>query len=221
MPSTCAALQALDTAQFREALYASDRLARHAAMYSWPAGRLPHGWVLDVGCEYGFGSVLINQANPALRVIGLDIDLPALQYSRDMVFGRNLRRLHGEGAHLPVGSGSLSGVYLINVLHLLPHTEAVLAEAWRALQPGGMAVVAVPREGEALPGPRGDHWLLNLLYHMRDLFEEVSRPGEIVGRLPSLPAQSFRLDQSDSPWMALGRKRGPASCMSHTEEKSQ
>jgi len=207
MPSTGAALPRVDTARFWGALYESDRLALHAAMYTWPAARLAPGSVLDVGCEYGFGSVLINEANPALQVIALDLDLPALQYSRDMVFGRNLRRVHGEGTHLPVRSGSLSGVYLINLLHLLPSTEGVLSEAWRALRPGGMAVAAVPHEGEAQPGPRGDGWLRQLLDRLRSLFDEVACPDEIAWGLPSLPAQSFRLDQSDSPWMALCRKR--------------
>src|SRR5512139_1437855 len=107
MASAKAALPTAETRQFWETLYDSERLALHAAMYTWPAARVPRGWVLDVGCEYGFGSVLINAANPALRVIGLDPDMPALNYSRDMLFGGSLRRLHGEGMHLPLASGSL------------------------------------------------------------------------------------------------------------------
>ena len=52
-------------------------------------------------------------------------------------------RLHfsvRDATKLPYGPESFDAVVISNALHVMPHPEKALAEAWRVLKPGGMAV---------------------------------------------------------------------------------
>jgi SAM-dependent methyltransferase len=190
-----------------ETLYADERLARHASMYTWPARRIGAGWVLDVGCEFGFGSLLIAMANPALRVAGLDVDFPTLRFSKQEITGTNGLRLNADGFRLPFASESVGGIYLINLLNLLAEPGDVLSEAWRVLVFGGTAIVSVPRDENEGPRQSLSTDINRLASEMGVFFPEFVCPPRICGLLPSCSHQSFRLDEVGAPWMALGRKQ--------------
>jgi len=202
-----------DPAKFWEALYGTERLALHATIYTWPAEQIPPGWVLDVGCEYGFGSLLIAETNPGVHVAGVDLDLSALRYSRNTLSDdRMLERVNADAFQLPVESESVSGIYLINLLHLLPEPVGIWSEVWRALTPEGVAIISVPRELPPDGGPFGGGCIEQLAAQARVFFAEVECPVEIRGHLPSFPPQSFRLDSMTSPWIALCRKKRKKTC---------
>lgn len=207
MASRAPAMVKEDQSKFWEALCDTECLALHATIYTWPAEQIPPGWVLDVGCEYGFGSLLIAGANPSLRIAGVDVDLPALRYSHETLFDARTLRVNGDGFRLPVASASMSGIYLINLLHLVPGPVGILSEVWRALTREGVAIISVPREPPADGGPFGGGCIDQLADQARVFFADVVCPVEIRGHLPSFPAQSFRLDGTTSPWIALCRKK--------------
>jgi len=191
---------------FWRILHDTERLALHAALYTWPAGQIPPGWVLDLGSECGFGSLLIAETNPSLRVLGIDLDLPALRYSQSIDFHERTSRVNANAFKLPVASESFSGIYVINLFHMLEEPCRVLFEVWRALKSGGMAIVSIPREDSGEAGPCNSQPIGQLALRIADLFSDVICPDEICGQLPSFPPQSFRLDERASAWVALCRK---------------
>jgi SAM-dependent methyltransferase len=181
-----------------KALHDTEHLALHAAMYTWPARQIARGRVLDLGCEAGFGGLLIAAANNALEIIGIDLDLPGLRYSQNMLGKGGISCVQADACRLPVMTESVTGIYMIHLLHLVDEPGRILSEVWRALEPGGMAIVSAPRD----EGRLDDH----LRSALDGQFSEVLYPTEIRGRLPSYPARSFRLDGQASGWLAVCRK---------------
>src|SRR5262249_48966333 len=94
--------------------------------------------VLDVGCGAG------GWLRPLSRfgtVTGIELDEPSIRFCRELDLHRTLV---GRVDALPVPTGSHDLVCLWDVVEHTPDDAAVLAEARRALRPGGHLVVSVP-----------------------------------------------------------------------------
>jgi ubiquinone/menaquinone biosynthesis C-methylase UbiE len=197
-------VQRAGTSEYWQAIHSSPRLAVHAAIYTWMAGQLPAGWVLDLGSEFGFGSLLISETNPSLHVIGVDVDLSALRYSRRTLF---ISRLINADAHmLPFNSECLSGICLINLFNMLEEPDKVVSEVWRVLKPGGMAIVSIPAEGMCRHGQPDPQRSEQLVATLKSCFTEVITPEAIQGSLPSFPTETFFINQPASLMVAFCRK---------------
>jgi len=93
--------------------------------------------VLDIGSGAG------NMAHHLSRygaVIGVDNNLKPLQ----VAWERGLCSLPASAANLPFATGTFGLVALLDVLEHCPDDDAVIAEAYRVLQPGGLVVVTSP-----------------------------------------------------------------------------
>lgn len=97
--------------------------------------------VLDMGSGAGFDALLAARAvGPAGRVIGVDMTPAMLNKAR-----ANAKLLHFDHAQfregyleaLPVESGTVDLVISNGVFNLCPDKNAVFAEAFRVLKPGG------------------------------------------------------------------------------------
>lgn len=148
-----------------EALHAPHaELIRHAlAELSPPGARL----AVDIGCGPGLkAGWLVACLAPGGLALGLDIERGALAQARR----RGLGALAGDAHALPLRSGAADLAWMVAVLGQLAQPAAALAEARRALRPGGALVLlgagelwARPRAwpsalaaalaGAALPGP--------------------------------------------------------------------
>lgn len=189
-----------------DTIHESKHLALHAAIYTWAASLIQPGWVLDLGCEYGFGSLLVKETNPALKVLGLDLNFKFLDYSLSLPSLEWTPRLNASGSHLPISSGSLSGVYLVNLLHLVEDPTAIIAETWRTLKPGGAAILSIPMDASN-PPKWGTSALTKYLEHeLHSNFSHVNVLTKISGQLPSRSPLTFLLNQPSSPWVAFVRK---------------
>lgn len=102
--------------------------------------------VLDVGCGTGTLARQLAEADPALRVIGIDGDEEVLARARRRAapFGERVRFSQGLADALPLEDDSVD-VFLASLLlhHLAPPSKlGALTEARRVLAPGGRIVIA-------------------------------------------------------------------------------
>lgn len=108
------------------------------------AGLLPaDGPLLEVGV--GTGLISAGLTERGRRPVGIDLSLPMLAVARTRLPGR---LAGGDAQRLPVRTGSVAGLCLVHVLHLVGDVAATLAECARVLRPGGtMVTTALPDGG--------------------------------------------------------------------------
>ncbi|HEU6451381.1 MAG TPA: metalloregulator ArsR/SmtB family transcription factor [Gemmatimonadaceae bacterium] len=114
----------------------------------------------DLGC--GTGAVSEVLAPFVDRVIGVDGSRAMLAAARKRLADRgNVELRHGELEELPVADGELGAALLVLALHHAPEPSAVLAEAARAIAPGGRLVMVdmLPHDREAYRKEMGHVWL--------------------------------------------------------------
>jgi ubiquinone/menaquinone biosynthesis C-methylase UbiE len=112
--------------------------------------RVPHdGLVLDLGGGAAWVSDLL--AKLGFRPVTLDIAPALLRVGRDRFTRENLRfrPVAGDMTALPIATGSVDAVVVIDALHHVPDVPAVFREAHRVLQRGGQFLLAEPGEGHA------------------------------------------------------------------------
>lgn len=98
-----------------------------------------HGRILDMGC--GAGRIALPVARAGGRVVGIDLER-AMLLQAAAATGETIQAafVHGDITRLPLASAIFGVVLSINVLHLVPAWQNVLAEAVRVLQPGGLFI---------------------------------------------------------------------------------
>lgn len=111
-------------------------------MFVEPLGAQPGETVLDFGCGPGYVSVeLAKTVGPGGRVHAVDLndDLLAIgeQIATEAGVADRIEFHHVTDASIPVGDGTLDRVVFKSVLLYVPDVDATLADAFRALRPGG------------------------------------------------------------------------------------
>jgi SAM-dependent methyltransferase len=113
----------------------------------WQLGRLPPGErVLDLGSGAGTDSLVAAQmVGVQGRVTGVDMTPQMLAKARaaaDEMGVRNVEFVEAEAEALPFEDGSFDVVISNGVIDLIPDKDAVFAELYRVLRPGGRLQIA-------------------------------------------------------------------------------
>ncbi|MFB7368693.1 methyltransferase domain-containing protein [Streptomyces sp. NPDC056222] len=114
------------------------RAAADAVLRLVPPGA---GTLLDLAC--GTGLVTERLTRPGLRVYGADA-APGMAHKAG-------RRLPGgvvlaDARRLPLPDASVDAVSAVWLLHLVPFSDAIVAEAARVLRPGGVLIATVDKD---------------------------------------------------------------------------
>jgi arsenite methyltransferase len=111
--------------------------------------------VVDVGSGAGFDSFIVaGQVGPGGRVIGVDMTAEMLAKSRQTAALLGLAQVEfreGLAEALPVRDGWADVVISNGVINLCADKQAVLAEIWRVLRPGGRLQFADIANGRPVP----------------------------------------------------------------------
>ena len=113
----------------------------------WELGRLEPGeHVLDLGCGAGTDTLVAAQmVGPEGRVTGIDMTPEMLAKARgaaDELGTENVELVEAEVEQLPFPDASFDVVISNGVIDLIPDKDAVFAEIFRVLAPGGRIQIA-------------------------------------------------------------------------------
>ena len=113
----------------------------------WELGRLDRGErVLDLGCGAGTDTLVAAQmVGLEGRVVGIDMTSEMLAKARAATAelgATNVELLEAEAERLPFPDASFDVVISNGVIDLIPDKDAVFAEIYRVLAPGGRIQVA-------------------------------------------------------------------------------
>ncbi|MFQ5859994.1 MAG: arsenite methyltransferase [Dehalococcoidia bacterium] len=121
--------------------------------------------VLDLGSGGGIDCFLAARAvGPQGLVLGVDMTLEMVALATRnarLVRAENVRFILGDMEHLPLAEGMVDLIVSNCVINLSPDKDAVFAEAFRVLKPGGRLYVSdILLERELPPKVRQDplHW---------------------------------------------------------------
>jgi ArsR family transcriptional regulator len=124
-------------------------------------GLLDPSWTVgDLGC--GTGRTARALAPFVARVVAVDESAQMLAAARQRLEGvGNVELRQGTLEELPVAAGELSAAVLVLVLHHVPDPAAALAEAARALAPGGRLLVVdmLAHDRQRFRQEMGHQWL--------------------------------------------------------------
>jgi ubiquinone/menaquinone biosynthesis C-methylase UbiE len=139
---------------------------------------------LDLGCGPGKLPRALLGLHPQLRAAGIDPDRRMLGEAARNNAGNRAGWVQGLAQALPFPDASLDRVSATFMLHHLTGEQkrGALAEAWRALKPGGELHVVDWTK------PRGLVWVGFLLVRLLDGFEPTA--DHAAGRLPELVRQA-------------------------------
>lgn len=106
------------------------------------AGFAELGRIVDIGSGFGRLSIFLAERNS--QVIGVDRNRAGVamgdRLAHHLDLHESLSFILGDGAHMPLESGSCDGVWFFSALQFMQR-GAVLAEARRLLRPGGLLFV--------------------------------------------------------------------------------
>ena len=161
-------------------------------------------WTLgDLGCGTGIGAKAL--APFVARVIAVDASDEMLAAARvRLEDASNVDLRAGALESLPIDSHSLDAATMMLVLHHVPDPAVALAEAARALKPGGRLLIVdmLPHEREEYRQQMGHVWLGFSAGQMTRLMEGAGFEGVRVHTLPSDAAV-----RGPSLFVATGRKK--------------
>lgn len=111
----------------------------------------PTDTVLDLGC--GPGGFLAATAPHCASITGVDIVPAFVGKCRDTIASLgipNAQALLSENGLVPCGDATFDAVIMVDAIHHCDDPDAVLADVWRVLKPGGRLLVFEPNKGNPL-----------------------------------------------------------------------
>jgi SAM-dependent methyltransferase len=124
---------------------------------------LPRNLTLaDIGC--GTGSLTLELARFAQKVIGIDLSKEMLRRAREAAKDKELRNVEyrlGDAVKLPLESRSVDAGFCVMVLHFMPEPQRAVAELCRITRGAGSVIIVdlVQHNQQWMREQMAHHWL--------------------------------------------------------------
>jgi 2-polyprenyl-3-methyl-5-hydroxy-6-metoxy-1,4-benzoquinol methylase len=146
--------------------------------------------VLDVGCNNGYGTVIIAQQSR--MTVGVDVSPSAIESAQRHNARENIEYRVIDGLRLPFDDGFFDLVTSFQVIEHISNTARYLAEIRRVLKPGGTALLTTPNAHIRLePGMKPWNEFHVREYtadELRELLQQTFNDVAILGLFASRPA---------------------------------
>jgi SAM-dependent methyltransferase len=141
-------------------------------------GRHCSGSVLDIGC--GTGALLKKLSEAGIEISGIDIHPGAVARCKKQLPKALIIR--GDAIRLPLRDSSFEMILALDIMEHVDRDDLLLAEAFRALKPGGHLIMCVPawRWLFAERDRAAGHLRR---YHRRDVVSLLNRAGFLLESL--------------------------------------
>src|SRR5918992_467475 len=99
--------------------------------------------ILDIGCGPGFYvRELLDEVGPSGSIVGVDASPDMLGLARQRCEGHgNVTFRDGNATALPVDDGAFDAALCVQVMEYVPDPPVALSDIYRALRPGGRALI--------------------------------------------------------------------------------
>lgn len=185
---------------------AAQKAIRDQVVRMWPAGPADVAGLTVAG--YGFAVPLLRPyLKDARRVIGL---MPAQQGVMPWPAGMPNVSVLCEEAHWPLETGFVDRLVMLHGLETSEQSDALLAEAWRVLGPGGKALIIVPSRTGLWAPVETTPFGFGRPYTLGQLDAQARRAGFVPERQNAalfIPPSQRRFWLRSAPmWERLGQK---------------
>lgn len=117
----------------------------HPVVRSW-CGVRDGSRILDVGCGTGFFTRLLTSGPEQVSAVGVDLEVPFIEYARNAAAKRDLdiEFLVGDAYDLPFEDQSFDVVASHTFFTIVPDPQKAISEMLRVLRPGGILASVTP-----------------------------------------------------------------------------
>lgn len=153
----------------RKELFKPDRCDFHLDRYEFASKYIKDGnKVLDVASGTGYGAFNMRKNNPAIDIIGVEIDEMAVEYANFIYGGGVISYLKGSILNLPFEANTFNVVTSFETIEHIEDDKGQVKEVLRVLKDGGLYIVSTPNAWSK-------HLFGKTKYHVRDYtYEEIT-----------------------------------------------
>ncbi len=118
----------------------------HLVRYKAATALVKKKIVLDIACGSGYGSNML--AAEAKKVIGVDLNQPAIDYAREHYSSEKIEFKIGDAVEIPLEDKSVDVVVSFETIEHIQDYKKFVAEVKRVLRDGGQFIVSTPNDTE-------------------------------------------------------------------------
>lgn len=125
-------------------LFDVNRRKFHLKRYEFAAKYVEGLNVADIACGTGYGTKTLKVLGDAREVLGVDLDVGAVEYARTKHDGEGILYMEGNAASIDVESSSFDVVVSFETIEHLPCEVDLLKEFYRLLKREGVLIISTP-----------------------------------------------------------------------------